>query len=136
MIERVLGHLAGHGVDEAVLSSATCPTPSSTPTPTARRPGCGLTYAVEPEPLDTAGAIRFAAEHGRRRRDLRGGERRRPHRLDVAALVAFHRQRGAEGTIALHPVADPSAFGVVATDDDGRVLAFVEKPPRTRRRPT
>ena len=37
--------------------------------------------------------------------------------------------RGAEGTIALHKVEDPSAFGVVPTDDDGRVLAFVEKPP-------
>jgi mannose-1-phosphate guanylyltransferase len=44
--------------------------------------------------------------------------------------VNFHRESGAEGTIALHPVADPSAFGVVPTDDDGRVLAFIEKPPR------
>ena len=50
--------------------------------------------------------------------------------LDLTSLVAFHRERGAEGTIALHPVADPSAFGVVPTDDEGRVLAFVEKPPR------
>ena len=44
--------------------------------------------------------------------------------------IAFHHDRGAEGTIALHPVSDPSAFGVVPTDDEGRVLAFVEKPPR------
>ena len=49
--------------------------------------------------------------------------------LDVAALVAFHDERGAEGTIALHPVDDPSRYGVVPTDDDGRVIAFVEKPP-------
>ena len=50
--------------------------------------------------------------------------------LDLTGLVAFHRERRAEGTIALHPVADPSAFGVVPTDSEGRVTAFVEKPPR------
>ncbi len=50
--------------------------------------------------------------------------------LDLSSLVAFHRESGAEGTIALHPVPDPSAFGVVPTDSEGRVTAFVEKPPR------
>jgi NDP-sugar pyrophosphorylase family protein len=50
--------------------------------------------------------------------------------LDLASLIDFHRQRGAQGTIALHPVPDPSAFGVVPTDPEGRVTAFVEKPPR------
>ncbi len=49
--------------------------------------------------------------------------------LDVGALVAFHDAAGAEGTIHLTPVEDPSAFGVVPTDGDGRVEAFVEKPP-------
>ena len=47
-----------------------------------------------------------------------------------SGLVAFHRDRGAEATIGLTPVDDPSAFGVVPTDDDGRVQAFIEKPPR------
>ena len=49
--------------------------------------------------------------------------------LDVAALVAEHRRLGAEATIHLTPVADPSAFGVVETDADGRVQRFLEKPP-------
>jgi mannose-1-phosphate guanylyltransferase len=44
--------------------------------------------------------------------------------------VAAHERTGAEGTIALHRVVDPSAFGVVPTDADGRVTAFIEKPPR------
>jgi NDP-sugar pyrophosphorylase family protein len=48
--------------------------------------------------------------------------------LDLTALVAFHDRVGAEATIALHEVADPSSYGVVPTDDDGRVVAFVEKP--------
>jgi len=50
--------------------------------------------------------------------------------LDLASLVAFHDSRGAEATIHLTEVADPSAFGVVPTRDDGEVVAFVEKPPR------
>ena len=52
--------------------------------------------------------------------------------LDVGMLVATHERTGAEGTIALHRVDDPSAFGVVPTDDDGRVTAFIEKPPPRR----
>jgi mannose-1-phosphate guanylyltransferase len=79
--------------------------------------------------LDTAGAIRFAA--------LEAGVDERfvvvngdvLTDLDVSRLVAFHADRGAEATIALTPVEDPSRFGVVPTDEDGRVTAFIEKPP-------
>jgi mannose-1-phosphate guanylyltransferase len=132
MIERVLGHLEAHGVDQAVLSLGYLPGAFVDAYPDAKIGGVALSYAVEPEPLDTAGAIRFAAQlsgiddtfvvvNGDVLTDL-----------DVSALVAFHRRRGAEGTIALHPVADPSAFGVVPTDSAGRVTAFVEKPPADR----
>ena len=48
--------------------------------------------------------------------------------LDVAALWEFHRGHGAEGTIALTPVDDPSRYGVVPIEPDGRVIEFVEKP--------
>jgi mannose-1-phosphate guanylyltransferase len=49
--------------------------------------------------------------------------------LDIAALVEFHRRNGAEATLHLTPVEDPSAFGVVDSDPDGRVRRFIEKPP-------
>jgi mannose-1-phosphate guanylyltransferase len=130
MLERVLGHLARHGVNEAVLSLGYLPDAFLEAYPDGRAAGVLLEYAVEPEPLDTAGAVRFAAEsagiddtfvvlNGDVLTDL-----------DLTALVAFHRRTGADGTIALHPVADPSAFGVVPTDGKGRVTAFVEKPQR------
>ena len=48
---------------------------------------------------------------------------------DVSALIAFHSASKALATIYLSPVEDPSRFGVVPTDEDGRVIAFVEKPP-------
>jgi mannose-1-phosphate guanylyltransferase len=49
--------------------------------------------------------------------------------FDLAHLWHRHEQRGAEGTIALTPVEDPSRYGVVPLHDDGRVQAFIEKPP-------
>jgi mannose-1-phosphate guanylyltransferase len=89
-----------------------------------------LHYAVEPEPLDTAGAVRFAALDAGidERFVVVNGDVLTD--LDLTALIAAHEASGGEGTIALHRVEDPSAFGVVPTDDDGRVTAFVEKPPR------
>lgn len=130
MIERVLGQLAAHGIDEAVLSLGYLPDAFMEAYPDGRVAGMGVTYAVEPEPLDTAGAVRFAASFAGIDETFVVVNGDVLTDLDLSSLVAFHRERGAEGTIALHPVADPSAFGVVPTDDDGRVTAFVEKPPR------
>ncbi|HEY3810777.1 MAG TPA: NDP-sugar synthase [Acidimicrobiales bacterium] len=130
MIERVLEQLAEHGVDEAVLSLGYRPDAFIDAYPDGTCVGVKLVYAVEDSPLDTAGAIRFAAQFARIddtfvvvNGDVLTG-------LDVSGLVAFHRDRQAEATIALTPVEDPSAFGVVPTDAVGRVVAFIEKPPR------
>jgi mannose-1-phosphate guanylyltransferase len=130
MIERVLGHLARHGVDHAVLSLGHLPDAFMTAYPDGRAAGVTLTYAVEPDPLDTAGAVRFAATFAAIDETFVVVNGDVLTDLDLSALVAFHRQSRAEGTIALHPVPDPSAFGVVQTDEAGRVTAFVEKPPR------
>jgi mannose-1-phosphate guanylyltransferase len=130
MIERVLGHLAAHGIDEAVLSLGYLPDAFLDAYPDGMASGVRLSYAVEPEPLDTAGAVRFAASYGRMDETFVVVNGDVLTDMDLSALVAFHRDRQAEGTIALHPVADPSAFGVVPTDDRGQVTAFVEKPPR------
>ena len=130
MVERVLAHLHAHGIDEVVLSLGYRPDAFTDAYPDARCSGVGLHYAVEPEPLDTAGAIAFAARAAGvdERFLVVNGDVLTD--LDVGALVAFHDAAGAEGTIALTKVDDPSQFGVVPTDSDGRVLAFVEKPAR------
>ncbi len=121
MLERVIGHLAAHGVDRAVLSLGYLPDAFLETYPDGRAAGIELTYAVEPEPLDTAGAVRFAASRAGIAETFVVVNGDVLTDLDLTGLVSFHRDRGAEGTIALHPVADPSAFGVVPTDDDGRV---------------
>jgi mannose-1-phosphate guanylyltransferase len=130
MIERVLSHLADHGIDEAVLSLGYQADAFTEAYPDGRAAGVSLSYAVEPEPLDTAGAIRFAADHAGVDDTFVVVNGDVLTDLDVSALVAFHREHEAEGTIHLTPVTDPSAFGVVPTDDEGRVTAFIEKPPR------
>jgi len=129
MIERVLEHLAGHGVTSAVLALGYRADAFQSEYPDGTCAGVALHYAIEPEPRDTAGAIRFAAlDAGIRERFLVLNADVLTD-LDVGALVAAHERTGAEGTLALHRVDDPSAFGVVPTDDEGRVTAFIEKPP-------
>ena len=130
MIEHVVGHLVDHGVDDVVLSLGYQPDGFRDAYPGGRCAGATLHYAIEPEPLDTAGAIRFAALDAAidERFLVVNGDVLTD--LDVTAFVAFHDARAAEGTISLHRVDDPSRYGVVLTDGRGRVSAFVEKPPR------
>jgi mannose-1-phosphate guanylyltransferase len=130
MLERVLGRLARHGVEDVVLSMGYRPDAFREQFPDGRAAGVALTYAVEPEPRDTAGAIRFAAEAAGIEETFLVVNGDVLTDLDMGALVSFHRERGGLATISLTPVEDPSAFGVVPTDQEGRVTAFIEKPPR------
>ncbi|MDQ3569562.1 MAG: NDP-sugar synthase [Actinomycetota bacterium] len=128
MIERVLSHLAAHGVEEATLSMGYRPDPFLSAFPSDRCAGVGLRYAVEPAPLDTGGAIRFAALHGELVDTFVVVNGDVLTDLDVTELVALHREREAKATIHVTPVADPRSFGVVSVDGAGRVEAFMEKP--------
>ncbi len=92
--------------------------------------GLHLEYVTEHEPLGTGGAIRNVASRLHSGPDdpvlifngdiLTG--------LDIAALVGTHRTSGADVSLHLTRVEDPRAFGLVPTDDTGRVTAFLEKP--------
>ncbi len=130
MIERVFAHLAEHGIDDAVLSLGYKADVFTGAYPDDHCAGVHLSYAVEPDPLDTAGAVRFAARAAGIDERFLVVNSDVMTDFDLTALMAFHADRAAEGTIALTPVDDPSHFGVVTTDDTGRVQAFIEKPPR------
>lgn len=133
MIERLVNRLARGGVTEVVLALGFKPEPFMAAFPDGRCGEVSLTYAVEPEPLDTAGAIRFAAEAAGIDSTFVVANGDVITDLDVAELVAAHRDRGAEATLHLIGVDDPSAFGVVDLDDPdstgrGAIRQFVEKP--------
>lgn len=129
MIERVIANLAQHGIDDVVLSMGYRPDAFLEAYPDKRCAGVPVHYAIEPELMDTAGAVRFAAQWAGidERFVVVNGDVLTA--LDVGALLRTHAERGAQATISLTPVEDPSRFGVVPTDDGGRVLAFIEKPP-------
>jgi mannose-1-phosphate guanylyltransferase len=129
MLEHVIDGLGRHGVDEVVLSLGYKEDVFREAYPNSECAGVKLTYAVEPEPLDTAGAVRFAAEAAGIDKTFIVINGDVFTDLDVMSVWNRHHEIGAEATIALTPVDDPSRYGVVPTDPDGKVLGFVEKPP-------
>jgi mannose-1-phosphate guanylyltransferase len=128
MLERVVAALGRHGVTEVVLSLGYQPDAFRDEFPDARCAGVDLRYAVEPEPLDTAGAIAFAAREAGIDERVVAVNGDVLTDLDLGRLWEHHERCGAEATIALTPVEDPSRFGVVPIDEKGRVEAFIEKP--------
>jgi mannose-1-phosphate guanylyltransferase len=128
MIARLIDRLARGGVTDVVLALGFKPEPFLAAFPDGRCGDVALTYAVEPEPLDTGGAIKFAAEMAGVDDTFIVANGDVLTDLDVGGLVEAHRRHRAEATLHLIGVDDPSAFGVVAMGDDGRVTDFVEKP--------
>ncbi|MGH2779666.1 MAG: sugar phosphate nucleotidyltransferase [Actinomycetota bacterium] len=128
-IEHVFDLLQRHGVDEAVLLTSYLAEAFEETVERAAERGLKLGVTHEEEPLGTAGALKnaqeivaddtFLAFNGDVLTDV-----------DLSAVLDFHREREAEASLVLTPVDDPSAFGVVPTEPDGRVLGFIEKPPR------
>lgn len=128
IVENLVRMLARAGIEEVVLGLGFRPEPFVAAFPDGTCAGVPLHYAVEPEPLDTGGAIRFAADHAGITDTFVVVNGDIITDLDVGALVERHRAAGAEATIHLTPVDDPSSYGVVAVGPDGRVARFVEKP--------
>ncbi len=129
MLERVIGHLAGHGVDKVILSMGYKPDAFLAAYGDNTCAGVPVQYVVEAEPLDTGGAIAYAADEAEitDRFIVVNGDVLTD--INFSGLIKWHLERDAVATIGLIPVEDPSRFGVVATDAGGRVTAFIEKPP-------
>jgi mannose-1-phosphate guanylyltransferase len=88
--------------------------------------GVHLKYTTEPQPMGTAGAYKFAAEYINEPTVVFNGDVLTD--LDLNQVIEEHKRHGAMATVVLTPVDDPSSFGVVETDGEGRVLRFIEKP--------
>jgi mannose-1-phosphate guanylyltransferase len=128
MIEWVCEHLHRHGVDEIVLSLGYRAEAFTAAYPHGRIGQLAYQVAVEPDPRGTAGAVRYAAEASAVTGTFLVLNGDVLTDLDVGALVDFHTSSGAEATIALQPVTDPTPYGLVTADTLGRVLSFSEKP--------
>ena len=121
-----LRQLAAAGLSEVVLSTMYLPEAFDELLPAARKAGVEVTLSSEDTPMGTSGAVKrlshllhstFLVLNGDILVDL-----------DFTRLVARHAEREAAATLALVRVPDPSAFGLVPVNGDGRVAAFLEKP--------
>ncbi len=88
--------------------------------------GIKIRYVVEPAPLGTAGAVKYAGDHLTESVVVFNGDVLTA--VDLGAVIRLHRERKARATIVLTPVDNPTAYGLVETDANGNIRRFVEKP--------
>src|SRR5262249_56395154 len=88
--------------------------------------GLALRQVVEPSPVGTGGAVRYAGESLRDSVVVFNGDVLT--QVDLGAVIKLHRERKARATIVLTPVENPSAYGLVETDPHGNIVRFLEKP--------
>jgi NDP-sugar pyrophosphorylase family protein len=88
--------------------------------------GIRIRYVVEPAPLGTGGAVKYAGDKLTDSVVVFNGDVLT--QIDLAAVMQLHRERKAKATIVLTPVDNPTAYGLVETDSDGNIRRFLEKP--------
>ena len=126
MMEHVLRLLRGHGTTDVVATVQFLGSVIRTYFGDGSDLGISLAYATEQEPLGTAGSVKNAEPFLDDTFLVMSGDHVTD--LDLSAAAEFHRQREAAATVILRHVDDPLEFGIVITDDDGRIDRFLEKP--------
>jgi NDP-sugar pyrophosphorylase family protein len=113
-------------IDEVILSLNYQPRRIEEVFGDGREAGIRIRYVVEPTPLGTAGAVRYAARGVDDTLVVFNGDVLT--QVDLRGLIDFHKHRGARATIVLTPVENPTAYGLVETDAESNILRFLEKP--------
>jgi len=125
-LEHVIRHLSQHGVAEITLAQSHQQQAIESYFQDGKRFGVRLNYNIENSPLGTAGAVKNAEKCLTEAFLVLNGDIFTD--LDFGAMIEFHRQRKAKATIALTPVDDPTSYGLVDTNSQGRISRFLEKP--------
>ncbi len=122
-------NLVRHGISEVVLSLHYLPHEIKKILGDGKQWGIKIRYSVEEHPLGTAGAVKNAERffdegpiivfNGDILTDI-----------NISKILNFHREKRATVTLALTEVEDPTPFGLILTEKDGRVKKFLEKPGR------
>ena len=122
----MLEWLKGHGVDDVVMLMGYLATALRNVLGDGSAYGVRIRYVEEPEPRGTGGALKFAESLLADRFLMLNGDVLSD--MDLTQQIEQHERTGARGTLALVPVPDPSAYGLVRLHDDRSVSEFVEKP--------
>jgi mannose-1-phosphate guanylyltransferase len=122
----MLDWLRRHGVDDVIMSCGHLADGVRSVLGDGSAFGVRLRFVEEPQPLGTGGALKHAEEFLDDRFLMLNGDVLTD--IDVSAQLAQHDATGAQATLGLYPVEDPSAYGLVRLDAGGQVTEFLEKP--------
>ncbi|HEY8630923.1 MAG TPA: sugar phosphate nucleotidyltransferase [Gaiellaceae bacterium] len=125
-MEHILELLREHGMNEVIVTVAFLPQAIRSYFGQGETLGMEIGYSVEESPLGTAGSVRLAGKQLDETFLVISGDALCD--VDLSALVAFHKEKGAAVTIGLKSVENPLEFGIVVTDEEGRIERFLEKP--------
>jgi mannose-1-phosphate guanylyltransferase len=127
-LARTLERLHEAGINDVILPAGYMPQAITDYFGDGSRLGMKITYVIEDEPLGTAGAIKNVEQHIKGPFFVLNGDILTS--LDLQAMMDYHNQKRGLGVLHLIKVEDPSAFGCVVHDANGRISQFVEKPPK------
>jgi mannose-1-phosphate guanylyltransferase/phosphomannomutase len=125
-MEHILELLREHGMNEVIVTVAFMPQAIRGYFGEGEPLGLQISYSVEDSPLGTAGSVLLAAKQLDETFLVISGDALCD--VDLSALVDFHKEQGAAVTIGLKSVDNPLEFGIVVTDEDGKIVRFLEKP--------
>ncbi len=125
-LEHIIRYLSRHQVKDIILAQGHLSQPIEDYFGDGSQFGVKLYYSSEDSPLGTAGAVKNAERYLDETFLMLNGDIFTD--LDITSMIGFHRERKAKATIALAPVDDPTAYGLIETGADGRITRFLEKP--------
>jgi mannose-1-phosphate guanylyltransferase len=127
-LEWTLRRLKEAGIDDVILPAGYLPEEITKYFGDGKSLGLNIRYVIEESPLGTAGAIKNVAQYITGPFFVLNGDVLTS--LDLRAMMDFHKKKAGMGVLHLIKVEDPSAFGCVVHDPEGKVQKFVEKPKR------
>jgi mannose-1-phosphate guanylyltransferase/phosphomannomutase len=125
-MEHIVELLKSHGMEDVIITVAFMPQAIRGYFGDGESIGVNIEYSVEESPLGTAGSVRLASAKLDDTFVVISGDALTD--VNLQKIVDFHQQRGAAVTIGLKSVENPLEFGIVVTDDEGRIERFLEKP--------
>ena len=125
-MEHILELLREHGFEDVIVTVAFLPQAIRSYFGDGASLGLNIQYSVEESPLGTAGSVRLASDALDETFLVISGDALCD--IDLQQIVEFHKEKGAAVTIGLKSVENPLEFGIVVTDEDGKVERFLEKP--------
>lgn len=125
-MEHIVELLREHGFDEIVVTLAFMPQAIRSYFGSGDAQGVSIQYSIEESPAGTAGSVKLAEAAFEEAFLVISGDALCD--IDLGALVRFHQERQGLVTVALKSVENPLEFGIVVTDESGRIERFLEKP--------